>query len=336
MAFQAAPPSPAALASPVRIVVPLPFAMRSANAWLFPGREPALVDCGIGTPEGRATLLDGLRKAGVDPAGPAGLRLFVTHGHIDHAGNAAVLGRHGVPLQAPPAESPFLETFRRDAARRLGAFSKALARHGAPPEAVAAAQARAREMDAWMEDAPIAAPLADGARLTLGGTDATAHLTPGHTPGSTVFLTAENDLLSGDTLLEHITSNAIELLDRDRGRYAQYLRTLDGLRRFAGCQVLPGHHEPFRLTEALLESHLEKHQRRGAKVLAALDAPRTAWELLPRVLPHLAHDQVFLGMCEVVGHLHDLEARGLVREREESGVRRFVSASPGAAGAPVK
>jgi len=315
-----------ALAPPVRIVVPLPFAMRSANAWLFPGREPALVDCGIGTAEGHAVLVDGLRKAAVDPAR---LRLFVTHGHIDHAGNAAALHRaHGVRLQAPPAESPFLETFRKDAARRADAFSRALARHGAPPEAVAGARQRAATMDAWMEDVPIAAPLADGERLVLGSTDAVAHLTPGHTPGSTVFLTADNDLLSGDTLLEHITSNAIELLDRDRGRYAQYLRTLDGLRRFAGCQVLPGHHEPFRLSDALLEGHLEKHRRRGAKVLAALDAPRTAWELLPRVLPHLAHDQVFLGMCEVVGHLHDLEAQGLVREREEAGVRRFAAAGP--------
>jgi glyoxylase-like metal-dependent hydrolase (beta-lactamase superfamily II) len=184
-------------------------------------------------------------------------------------------------------------------------------------------------MDPWMHDTPIQAPLRDGQRLRLGATDATAHLTPGHTPGSTVFATADNDLLSGDTLLEHITSNAIELLDRDKGRYAQYLRTLDGLHRFVGCRVLPGHHDPFMLSAALLDGHLEKHRRRGEKVLAALDAPRTAWELLPRVLPHLAHDQVFLGMCEVVGHLHALELEGKVVQRGgdgEDGVRRFHAA----------
>ncbi|MEA3137639.1 MAG: hypothetical protein QOJ26_512 [Thermoplasmata archaeon] len=309
--------------SPVRLVIPLPLALKSANAWLFPGERPALVDCGVGTTEGRAALLAGLRAAKVDPAQ---LRLFVTHGHIDHAGNAAVLHRdHGVELQAPREEAPFVETFRRDAARRSDAFARALERHGAPPEAVASSRERAGHMDAWMEDVPIGKPLRDGERLLLGGVEVTAHITPGHTPGSTVFLTADNDLLSGDTLLEHITSNAIELVDRDHGRYAQYLRTLEGLRRFVGAQVLPGHHDPFPLTDALLDGHLEKHNRRTAKVLAALDAPRTAWELLPRVLPHLAHDQVFLGMCEMVGHLHMLEIEGKAKVTTDAttGVRRF-------------
>ncbi|HJQ93440.1 MAG TPA: MBL fold metallo-hydrolase, partial [Candidatus Thermoplasmatota archaeon] len=93
----------ASTAAPIRIVVPLPLALKSANAWLFPGGRPALVDCGVGTGEGHAALLAGLRDARVDPAR---LRLFVTHGHIDHAGNAAALRRdHGVELQAPPEES---------------------------------------------------------------------------------------------------------------------------------------------------------------------------------------------------------------------------------------
>lgn len=308
------------MASPVRIVVPLPLALRSANAWLFPGTTPALVDCGVGTDAGRLTLYEGLRDAKVDPRR---LRLFVTHGHIDHAGNAAALHRDGARLHAPGVESPFLETFRRDSSKRAGAFTRALARHGAPPEAIAGSKERAEHMDYWMEDVPIGAELKDGERLVLGDTDVVAHITPGHTPGSTVFLTADNDLLSGDTLLEHITSNAIELLERDHGRYAQYLRTLDGLRRFVGANVLPGHHDPFRLTDALLDSHISKHEKRSAKVLAALDRPHTAWELLYKVLPHLANDQVFLGMCEIVGHLHRLELEGKVRVGETDGVRRF-------------
>lgn len=308
--------------SPVRIEVPLPLALRSANAWLFPGREPALVDCGIGTPDGHAALLAGVRGAGVDPGR---LRLYVTHGHIDHAGNAGALARdHGVRLRAPREESPFIETFRRDTGRRHAAFARALARHGCPPEVVEAAQRRAEGLDAMLEDTPIAEDLPDGARIVLGDTRAVAHRTPGHTPGSTVYLTDDNDLLTGDTLLEHITSNAIELLERDHGRYHQYLRTLDGLRRFVGCHALPGHHAPFALTDALLDGHLEKHHRRSARVLGRLDRPRTAFQLLPEVLPHLAHDQVFLGMCEVVGHLHHLELEGKAKaSTDEAGVRRF-------------
>ena len=143
---------------------------------------------------------------------------------------------------------------------------------------------------------------------------------------SVIIATTDNLLLSGDTLLEHITSNAIELLDADRGRYAQYLRTLRSLRPFVGYDVLPGHHEPFRLTDALLDNHLEKHAKRTRRVLQALDRPKSAWQLLPEVLPHLAPDQTFLGMCEVVGHLHLLELAGRVREAPGDGVRRFQQA----------
>lgn len=307
---------------PDRIEIPLPLALHSANAWLFPGSQPALIDCGIATPAGRRALFAGLQAAGVTPSR---LRLFVTHGHIDHAGNAAALRRdHGVALQATPLESRFIETFRVDASRRHAAFAKALVHHGCPPDVVTAAQQRAEHLDAMMEDAPIERDLVDGQRLVLGDTDATAHHTPGHTPGSMVYLTADNDVVTGDTLLEHITSNAIELLDRDHGRYHQYLQTLDAMRRFVGCRALPGHHGEFMLTDALLDGHLAKHQRRSAKVLGCLDRPKTAFQLLPEVLPHLAHDQVFLGMCEVVGHLNHLAIEGNVTSAEHEGSRRYV------------
>lgn len=313
----------ATVSGPQRIVIPLPLAIHTANAWLFPGEQPALIDCGIGTPEGLAALHAGLAQNGV-PANR--LRLLVTHGHIDHAGNAHALHRdHGVRLQASRLESLFIESFRRDAPRRHAAFAKALQEHGCPPAALAAAQRRGERLDAWMEDTPIHEDLHPGQRLTLGSLEATASHAPGHTPGSFVYLTEDNHLVSGDTLLEHITSNAIELLDRDHGRYHQYLQTLDGLRRYVGCRVLPGHHDPFELTDALLDRHMAKHERRSQRVLERLVAPMQAWDLLPEVLPHLAQDEVFLGMCEVVGHLHHLEKQGRVEAvRATDGRRHYV------------
>ncbi|HUR62164.1 MAG TPA: MBL fold metallo-hydrolase [Candidatus Thermoplasmatota archaeon] len=306
-----------------RIQVPLPFALQSANCWLFPGHEPVLVDCGIGTPEAYAALLAGLRDAGVDPVR---LRLLVTHGHVDHAGNAARLRREfGVPLWAPAAESAFIETFRRDAGPRNEEFMAALRAHGVPSDVVRTIGGRSQSIDLHLEDTSISRPVRDGDAVRLGDHDARLRLAPGHTPGSILLETADNQLVSGDTLLEHITSNAIELRDADRGRYRTYLDTLAGLQRYVGCEVLPGHHAPFILTDAVLDGHLAKHHRRRARVLEQLDVPRTAWEILPRVLPHLAPDQTFLGMCEVVGHLNALDIDGLVGRKDDAGgVRRFV------------
>lgn len=310
---------------PTRIVVPLPFALRTANAWVFPGSGAApttLVDSGIGTKEGYSALREGLGDCGADANG---MRLIVTHGHVDHAGNAARLRREfGAQLWAPKEESRFVETFRRDGEARLSAFARALAAHGTPQEAVERMRQEGADIDQYLEDCPIAHDVRSRERLQLGELEATVFHAPGHTPGSLVIATEDNQLLSGDTLLQHITSNAIELLDADRGRYAQYLRTVRSLRAFVGYDVLPGHHEPFTLTDAILDEHLAKHERRGDRILQALDRPKTAWQILPEVLPHLARDQQFLGMCEVVGHLHLLELEGRAKWVETGGLRRFV------------
>ncbi len=311
-------------APPLRIELPVDLPLRSANAWLFPGDSPVLVDSGAGTDEAYTLLRRALWDSG---ANLNSLRLVVTHGHVDHAGNAARLRREfGTPLWCPQVEAPFVETFRRDAPRRLEAFSRALVSHGVPPDALERSRDRGRHLDTWMEDVPIGRALADGDRIVLGGTEARVRFTPGHTPGSLCIATEDNLVLTGDTLLEHITSNAVEILDRDRGRYHQYVKTLDGLRRFVGCEALPGHHAAFRITDGLLDGHQEKHHRRSERILAALDRPKTAWQVLQEVLPHLAHGQEFLGMCEVVGHLRHLEAEGKAKESEDGGVRRFAKA----------
>lgn len=303
---------------PIRIEVPLPFPIRSVNAWWFPGADPALIDCGLGTDEARALL-----AAAVDDWE---LDVYLTHGHVDHAGNAAWLAAKGATVHAPQAEAPYIETFRRDSAARNDKFRDALLLHGMPPEVAVAVRARSDAIDAYAEDTPIRSALVDGQRIVLGDAQATVHVLPGHTPGSTVYATDQGDLVTGDTLLETITSNAIELLPEDEGRFHTYLRSLEALRRFVGRRVLPGHHAPFTLTDQVLDHHMEKHARRAQRIRSRLERPRSAWELLPDVFPRLRSDQHFLAMSDVVGHLHALEVDGLVERREHDGVRRFVGA----------
>ncbi len=305
-----------------RIETPLPFALRSANSWLWPGPDPVVVDAGIRTPEAWAALDAGLREAKVDRSR---LRAVVTHGHADHTGNAARLARAGATVLALEAERSHIESFQASQPERHAAIEAAARAHGAPEAAILGLRERGRGIDALTEDVPMTG-LTHGQHIPLGRGEGIVQAAPGHTHGSLLLALDTNEVVTGDTLLEHITSNAIELVDADRGRYATYLRTLDGLRRYAGCTALPGHHAAFAITETLLDGHLAKHEARARKVLSFLDAPRTAWELLPRVLPHLVEDQTFLGLCEMVGHLHRLEDSGLARMRVVDGARRFVQA----------
>jgi len=304
-----------------RIEIPVPFRIRSVNAWFFPGAHPALVDCGIGTPHGYHLLVAGLREHAQDPRD---LTLYVTHGHVDHAGNAARLRRdHGVPLHAPRAEAPFLETFRAESEARNDAFADALRLHGMPEAEVRALRADADAIDRHLEDTPIDRDVPDGERVVLGDQEARALRTPGHTPGSVCFATEDSQLLSGDTLLEHITSNAIELLEHDKGALHRYVDSVEALRRFVGYEALPGHRAPFRITDGILDRHLQRHRERAARILTLLDRPRTAYGVMQEVFPGLrGKDQAFMAMAEVVGHLNALEIDGRARPVED-GVRRF-------------
>ncbi len=304
----------------VRITIPVPFALESVNAWLFQGDNPVLVDCGLGSKQGYQTLHDALRAAGQDPGE---LNLFVTHGHVDHAGNAKRLQDAGATLHAPREEAPFIETFRRDSRARNDAFADALRLHGMPQEEVRAVRARSDGIDAYLDDCPIQADVPDGFELLFGDQPARAVRTPGHTPGSVCFEVGDDVLVTGDTLLETITSNAIELLEKDRGSHHTYQQTLDSLRRYAGRTALPGHRDPFVITEEVLDLHAARHEKRAKRILEHLDQPRTAWQLLPRVFPpKLGQDQWFLAMADLVGHLHALEIEGRVRATT-NGVRVF-------------
>ncbi len=302
----------------------MPFPLRTVNAWLFPGDEPALLDCGIGDRMVYAKLVADIRAANVDPRD---LTLYLSHGHVDHAGNALMLhDDFDIRLVAPFVEAPFVETFRRDEEPRNDAFAAALDAHGMPGEIASRIREQSDHIDDYLEDCPISADLPDGTPLVLGDQKATALRTPGHTPGSTCYV-LEDAVLTGDTLLERITSNAVELKDDDKGAYHQYVETLDVLRRFVGMEALPGHHAPFTITDAVLDYHMDSHRNRRRRILGLLDRPKSAWQLFPDIFPGLDRDNhYFMGMAEIVGHLHSLEIDGKVRLDEAAGRRRFVAA----------
>jgi glyoxylase-like metal-dependent hydrolase (beta-lactamase superfamily II) len=84
---------------------PGPLTGRGNNTWLLDGAEPALIDAGIG----RAEHVDGVAAA---LGGRTLVRVFVTHGHSDHASGAPALRARwpGVELHkwALPGETDFL------------------------------------------------------------------------------------------------------------------------------------------------------------------------------------------------------------------------------------
>ncbi|WP_329445589.1 MBL fold metallo-hydrolase [Streptomyces canus] len=143
-----APPRPPAPA-PLRIfdnVAVLSVGFVSATAILTP-RGIILIDALDNPDEAEQYIVSGLRSLGADPSTIK--YVVVTHGHGDHFGGAQYLAdRYGARVMMAPADWDLLAS-------------------------TSPANAPTRDLD-----------IADGQKLTLGGTTVTLHHTPGHTPGT--------------------------------------------------------------------------------------------------------------------------------------------------------
>lgn len=131
------------------------------------GNESALVDAGCGNETGR--LFSNIAKCGTDPHR---LKfLLITHCHYDHTGGAAELKlRTGLEIVAHELDAPFLE---------------------AGDNVVTAANWYGKELKPFQVDRKIIGASED---ILLGGRKITAVHTPGHSPGSVVYLTESDGL----------------------------------------------------------------------------------------------------------------------------------------------
>jgi len=102
-------------------------------------------------------------------------KILLTHGHIDHCGEAAVLAQElGVPIEGPEQADRFWIARLEEDGRKYGI-------RGVP-----------FEPDRWLEE---------GDRVTVGELAFDVYHCPGHTPGHVVFHQPESKLaLVGDVL----------------------------------------------------------------------------------------------------------------------------------------
>jgi glyoxylase-like metal-dependent hydrolase (beta-lactamase superfamily II) len=97
----------------------------------------------------------------------------------------------------------------------------------------------------------------------------------------------------------------------------------------ADVLVLPSHGKPFRGAHARVAQLEKHHEDRFAELLKALDAPRSAGEVLGVLFrrPLDAH-QTFFAMGEAIAHLHYLYYAGRVTRRlGPDGVMRYATAT---------
>jgi len=165
--------------------------------------------------------------------GAANVRLIViTHGHYDHAQNAAYLARRlDVPIAMHSADIPLLGALDPDAIQAHSAMGRLMVRF-----MKLAARPVAGKVISWFQNSEIPAfapdiALRDGDSLEEYGVSAAVIALPGHTMGSVGLRVGGSDLLVGDALFNVFKpQKAVHYLDRAAmGQSARSISDCGGL-----------------------------------------------------------------------------------------------------------
>lgn len=320
--------------------VPTPFAVGRVNTYLVEDDPLTLVDAGPNSGTSLTELEAALAGHGRRIEDLE--RIVITHQHIDHIGLAQILAeRSGAEVCALDALAPWLARYG-SAMEEDDRFAETLMlRNGIPKDIAIALRAVTGQFRAWGSPVQVTTPLAPGSTLGFAGRTWEVLHRPGHSPSDTVFLDqATGDLMAGDHLIKHISSNPLisRPLDLDAEAAAgtgrpraliTYLESMRATRELDLRQVLPGHGEVIEDHRTLIDERLAGHERRVAKIggIIAAGAPKSAFEIAQEMWGNVAVTQAYLTLSEVLGHVDLLLERGAVTEVEEDGVVRFAAVS---------
>jgi glyoxylase-like metal-dependent hydrolase (beta-lactamase superfamily II) len=299
-----------------RIELPTPFAVGTVNAYLLEGEPLTLIDTGPKTAEAQAALEAGLAQYG--PRVDDVRRIILTHGHVDHFGNAAWLrARSGAQIFAHPADAPKFAGERWVVEHLRRHFVLA----GLPESFLGVFTDRMRELRQLYDPVTELLPLQDGDSLPVGVERVRVLHCPGHSLGHICLFHLEGILIAGDLLLADISPNPIVEFTQEGRRIATLPQYLHSLRRvlLLNCEVAyPGHGGPLGNPGARIRELIGHHEQRKDEIYRRLAAePRTLVELAEALYPALDEVNLMLALSEVLGHL-DL----LAEEKRVTATRR--------------
>lgn len=307
-----------------KLIVPTPFHVGPVNVYVLTEPEVVLLDAGPKLPDARQAVVEGLAALSLKLSDVR--KIYITHGHPDHYGQAAELAREaGAALFASPLDSPHFQH------RTHAEFYRRMHREaGVPAEVIQIFEDGFEYIESLT--APVAnyTAIGEGDELRCGNLTFEIVATPGHTPGSVCFYSRERRLLiAADTVIKRITPNPI--LDEDPSspgcRYPSlkhYLASLEKIRRLQPRLVCSGHGDEVEAFDPLLAKMIRHHEERQEKILGLLKGgAKTLWALAHELFPQVEEDGMFLALSEVYAHADLLESRSKIRPVWDGEVRKI-------------
>lgn len=156
--------------------------------------------------------------------------------------------------------------------------------------------------------------LHDGDEIAVDGKAVAAVATPGHTSNHLCFA-YEGALLTGD----HVMGWSTTVVVPPDGDMAAYMKSLDKLRQRDDRIYYPAHGEPVTNPDQYVR-HLMNHRMQREKQIMKLvsEGPRAIPDIVALAYPGLDPRLTIAAGGSVLGHLVDLERRGLVQHEGET------------------
>jgi len=302
--------------------LPIPFPLKTTNVYFVDDSPRTLIDTGIKTEASFEALRKGMEALRLPLQHIE--RILITHGHIDHYGQAKKLSfLSGAPIYIHAKEYGKI----RSMLHSLGFLKSILLRNGVP-------KGLGEEAIRYIESAQTLADpldeaffLTDGDAIPFQSMTWTALLCPGHSPGLLCFHWPEKKiLLTGDHLLKKVTPNPIlnvseNVLPFRYPSLREYLTSLEKIERMDLSLLLPGHGEMIDDPQGLIQKIFAHHRERMSIIVASLSrGEKTPFEIAMDLFPGVPPFEVFLGISEAVGHLEILREEGRVRVTEREGI----------------
>lgn len=165
-------------------------------------------------------------------------------------------------------------------------------------------------------DPSLAVDRAIGDGATIDGTEFRLEVmhTPGHAPNHLCFyLDEERVLFSGDTILDGMYS---VVSPRNGGDMAQYLATLERLRKMRLARIAPGHGDVIEEPRARIDDYLQHRLQREKQILALLKkGPARVKDVVDTLYTDTPEPLLEVAGLQVHAHLLKLRADGKVEGR---------------------
>lgn len=284
-----------------QITLPTPFPVGDVHVYLINDDMKVLVDCGCKTEKDYNRLQQRLNEIGfsfddID-------QLWLTHSHPDHSGLAARLQKeHSVKVGIHQTELRYMQ--KNQFIDRFGEWFR---KHQVPEHLIQAMDGGRVWYQSYYDNLRPDFLVKDKQKLSTGNNTFTVHHLPGHAPGHVAFI-SNGSIISGDVLLEKITSNAILTFEHDTPKRVRSLcqqrDSLEFMKNLDGT-VYPGHGNTFDNPREVAEAHLNSHEVRYTQVVNAVKLGEgSLFEITKRVLPQVEQPAItFLCLSEVIGFL---------------------------------